>query len=370
MIRKVRAAFDRFRGSGEAAVTVPPMDGAFRPNGIIEEAEALLTFESPDNLAWNGRRVLFSSGKVLLALCGDKQGAVAERVEVFSSTISCVGALNDGSLAVGLSEGGIEIRHGTHDGLVLSSLNGTEIICPTALRFADANTLFACLGSAVHRPEAWKADLMKGRAAGSAWRIDLQTGRAECLAAGLAFPYGMMITEEKSVVVAESWRHRLIEIDAKGTVKVLLEDLPGYPARLESATGNGAWLCVFAPRTQLMAFVMGESAFRRRMMNEIDPDHWIAPSLSLPKGYLEPLQGGALKHLGIMKPWAPSQSYGLIVRLNDRFQPVDSLHSRADGKRHGITSCLEHNGSLLATSKGGNVILAMAQGPGEKDHQL
>ena len=32
------AALDRFRGGGEAAVTVPPMDGALRPNSRIEDA--------------------------------------------------------------------------------------------------------------------------------------------------------------------------------------------------------------------------------------------------------------------------------------------------------------------------------------------
>jgi hypothetical protein len=35
------------------------------------------------------------------------------------------------------------------------------------------------------------------------------------------------------------------------------------------------------------------------------------------------------------------------------------MHSRADGRRHGITSCLEADGRLLATSKGGDVIVSL-----------
>ena len=40
-------------------------------------------------------------------------------------------------------------------------------------------------------------------------------------------------------------------------------------------------------------------------------------------------------------------------------QPIGSFHSRANGKRHGITSCVEIDGRLLATSKGGHVIIEL-----------
>ena len=65
---------------------------------------------------------------------------------------------------------------------------------------------------------------------------------------------------------------------------------------------------------------------------------------------VQPLQGGAQIHLGMLKPWAPTRSYGLVVQLDRRFQPVRSFHSRADGRRHGITSCVEAGGRVLATS--------------------
>ena len=62
MIGALSRAFDRFRGSGEAAVTIPSMDGAFRPNHILEAASSVLEIAAPDNLASDGRRILFSSG--------------------------------------------------------------------------------------------------------------------------------------------------------------------------------------------------------------------------------------------------------------------------------------------------------------------
>jgi hypothetical protein len=108
----------------------------------------------------------------------------------------------------------------------------------------------------------------------------------------------------------------------------------------------------------LIEFVLRENGFRRRMLNEIDPDYWIAPALANGRSFLEPIQGGALKQMGVLKPWAPSRSYGLIIKLDAGFEPVLSLHSRADGTRHGTTSVVEHSGNLLVASKGGDVILS------------
>ena len=92
------------------------------------------------------------------------------------------------------------------------------------------------------------------------------------------------------------------------------------------------------------------------MMSQIDPDYWLAPTLRGDRSYLEPSQAGGVKQLGIKKPWAPARSYGLVIRLDSNFQPVTSLHSRADGSRHGITSCVEHNGRLLMAVKGDGLV--------------
>jgi hypothetical protein len=46
------------------------------------------------------------------------------------------------------------------------------------------------------------------------------------------------------------------------------------------------------------------------------------------------------------------------VRLDRDLAPVASLHSRANGNRHGTTSVIEADGRLLVASKGGDCILA------------
>jgi hypothetical protein len=152
---------------------------------------------------------------------------------------------------------------------------------------------------------------------------------------------------------------RLSETGSKRP-ETALDNLPGYPARQCRGFSGRNWLAVFAPRSQLMEFVLKEALYRETMVNEIsDPNLWIGPALSSGNTFLEPLQGGAVKQMGILKPWAPARSYGLVVQLNADFLPVSSFHSRADGRNHGVTSCVElAGGQLLSTSAGGDCILS------------
>ena len=128
-----------------------------------------------------------------------------------------------------------------------------------------------------------------------------------------------------------------------GAVEPVLTKLPGYPARLAAGADGGAWLCLFAPRNRLIEFVLEEDAYRADMMREVAREHWIAPALSSGTSFLEPLQCGGVKTMGIHKPWSPTRSYGLLVRLDRNLRPVASFHSRANGRRHGITSVVERD---------------------------
>ncbi|TPI65606.1 strictosidine synthase [Mesorhizobium sp. B3-1-3] len=349
--------YDRLRGAGAFAVTTPPMDGALQPNQAIETAELVRAAPAPDNLVHTEQGVLFSSRNGVLRLDGG-----GEPVHRFDADISALAAGPDGGLAIGLESGRILIKGGAHDGLSIDTLNGRPLVCPTALAFEDASTLIVCLGSSRNAPARWKRDLMQRGATGSVWRVPLG-GKPACLADGLAYPNGILRAADGRLVVSESWRSRLVSIDAGGRTTTLLSDLPGYPARLSERAGGGVWLSVFAPRGQLIEFVLGERDYCDEMMRDIEEEFWIAPSLTAPRSFLEPLQGGALKQLGMLKPWAPTRSFGLVLALDAQFRPVTSWHSRADGTRHGITSCIEDKGALLITSTGGDAVLRLDPDP-------
>ncbi len=361
MIGFLRDALDAWRGGGTYSVAVPPMDGALRPNQALEEADEALAIEAPDNLTRFGERVLFSSGRAVHALEARDGGFAASRFAQFDAPVSAMAADSNGGVVVGLGSGKLVVRGGKHDGETIDKVGDRRTMCPTALAFVDSDTLLVALGSQQNPPEKWKHDLMQRNASGSVWRVKLGGGAATCLADRLAFPYGVYPAADGAVLVSESWQNRILRVVPGAKPTVLLADITGFPARLAPrADKAGAWLAVFAPRSQLIEFVLRERDYREQMMREMDDEFWIAPSLAAPRSFLEPLQGGALKQLGILKPWAPTRSYGLVVQLDDSFEPKLSFHSRADGRRHGITSCLELGGRLLATSKGGDAILSLS----------
>jgi hypothetical protein len=351
------------------AVTIPSMDGALRPNRKLDEAALLTECPGADNLLWRDDHCLFSSGGRLLRLAGLRDSNGPELVRTFDSEITALAGAPDGGLAVGLDGVGIVIVGGAHDGRTLANpgtgRNGDRPMAPTALCFADSGTLLACVGSQVNEPGAWQHDLLERRRSGSLWRLALDGGEPACLATQLGFPNGLLLRGDGAVAVSEAWRHRVLEfpIAARGAPQVLLDDLPGYPGRLAPAADGGAWLTVFAPRSQLVELILREHRYRRTMMQTIEPAHWIAPSLRAGVSYKEPMQGGAVKTLGIYKPWAPTRSYGLVVRLDRDFIPTASLHSRADGRRHGVTACVEigagagGGGGLIVACRGDSAVV-------------
>lgn len=354
MIGYFRKALDSFRGGGQASITVPPMDGALRSNNDIEEGEAILSIPSADNLAVDGAFAAFSSGGQVLVLEKDNGTRIVADYDARVSALAVKGEV----IAVGLASGGIVLVGGSRNGTRFMPTGQFPINCPTALSFVDDDTLLVANGSSVCGPDLWKTDLMSLNVKGSVWSVDLRTGAARRLADGLAWPNGVLALADGRILVSEAWRYRLIAINANGAIETVLPDLPGYPGRLAKA-GNGYWLPLFAPRRRLVELVLREPAYRKRMMAEIPSEYWVSPSIRPMSSFLEPLQGGTLKKLARLKPWAPSRSYGLIVRLDSEFQAIASFHSRADGTRHGISSCAMWGDRLLAASTGGDALVSI-----------
>ncbi len=337
---------DLFRGQ---TITIPPLDGAFRANTDLEEAPLFAELERPDNMAlWNGQ-IVASSGKALFSF--GKKGKVKKLAE-YDDEITALAVSPRGALAVGLENGVLLL-----DGEKLDMPSSVK--CITALDFAPDGTLWLANGSATNPPSAWAKDLMEKNASGSVWKYPV--GGTVFLKVGddLAFPYGLL-ADDDSVVVSESWRHRLLRMDAKsGKTRNLLLHIPGYPARLTRAADGGAWMSVFAPRNRLVEMVLREKHYRYDMMASVPREFWIAPSLSSGNSFLEPLQCGGMKLMGIHKPWSPSRSHGMVVHLDAAMMPTTSFHSRANGRRHGTCSAVEHEGQLFVAAKGGNCIVTL-----------
>lgn len=362
MFDALRHFSDRLLGRGSAAITVPVMDGPLKPNRALDEAQRVAQLPDIDDLATDGQSLFVTAGPVLYRLDSAQLVALCR----FDGEITAVAAYPGGPLAVAVA--GRSIVVGSLNGgrwaerANLPASAGTALQGVNALHFETADALLYTEGSARHGPGDWCHDLMeKGRTGRvSRWRIGgagAASGEApQLLAHGLHHALGVLSLEGQ-VLYSESWRHRVGRVAGAAP---LLADLPGYPSRMAVSQTGGFWLTCFACRTQLVEFVLREDAYRARMLATVDPRYWVAPALRSGASYLEPLQGAGVKQMGVLKPWAPPRSYGLVMHVDARGRITQSLHSQVDGEHHGITAVAECGDALFVASRGSGRLLRIA----------
>jgi hypothetical protein len=218
-------------------------------------------------------------------------------------------------------------------------------------------------GSTGRAPGQWRHDVMEKCSNGRLDCCDAALDNARVLLSDLPYPYGLAVSADgKQLWLNEAWAHRVSRFELTdsgiGPREAVLDNLPGYPARLHLDAHGGFFLGLFARRTHLIEFVLKEDDFRKDMIETMAPDYWIAPAFIGGSDCLEPMQIGGVKALGIQKPWAPPRSYGLLVHLDADGNATDSLHSRAGGRFHGVTgACDTQYGVVIAARGAGRLLL-------------
>lgn len=357
---------DRLLGRGDASITVPVFDGALKSNNLLEDAPVFATLDAPQDLATDGRSLFVANRQTVLRYDltspGSEAHAPATEIHRFERPVSALASLPGGGLAVALDGNEIRIMGGIHDGRQWHAVAGKPLHAVNALSVGTGDRLLVTDGSREHTVEHWKNDLMGLGRSGRVLELNLSDGSERELASGLAHAFGACAVGD-AVWASESWGHRVMAFGGTQRARPITDSLPGYPSRITPASeqhGGGHWLTCFALRTQLVEFVLREPAYRKRMLAEIDPQYWIAPALNSGNTFLEPMQGAQLKTMGVVKPWAPPHSYGLVIRLTPDGLVRYSLHSRFDGKHHGVVAAIECQGDLYVLAKGCGRILRLS----------
>ena len=354
---------DRMFDRAANDTSVPVFDGALKPNHLLDTAEVF--FEHPDvadMVVDHEGHLVVACGNQMFRLQSGSEGVSSHVIAQWPKPIQALSRFGDG--LVGAMDDRLVFINGKYDGLEVSSLAGQPVHCTTALSEGPDGVLFITEGSRRTPYEQWATDLLGLGKTGRFLSFDPATGQSHVHAEKLAYGYGVS-SDGSRALVSESWAHR-VSVWQNGKLKPGVSQLPGYPSRISNAPDGGFWLTIFAPRSQLLEFVLCETEFRAEMMQTIDPKYWIAPTLSSGNDFLEPLQQGGVRQMGVLKPWAPARSYGLVLKLSPELVPLYSFHSRVGGLNHGIVSALEFNGSLLALSKGAGRILRVSLA----EHQL
>jgi len=362
MIGGLREFADRLLGRGEATITVPSFDGALKPNQILENAETVAQLDTPEDLATDGKALYIADGPAIRRV----DGANAAELRRFDGAITAFCCLPDGGVAVALDGREVQVFASPSAATPRSRFSDPAMNAVNALSPGPKGTLIATNGSSARPYRQWSHDLMERGRSGRVLVLDIAAGNVRTVAARTQFAFGACASGDH-ILFSESWRHRLVAIMPDGRQKAVLDNLPVYPSRLSPAASGGFWLTAFVARTQLVEFVLRENAYRRRMMAEIDPEYWIAPKLKSGQSFLEPMQGAHLKTMGVVKPWAPPRSYGLVIRLNEDAVPLYALHSRVDGINHGIVSAVEFDEALYALAKGPGRLLRVPLAMIEKE---
>ena len=362
MIGGLKEFANRLLGRGEATITVPSFDGALKPNQILENAEVAAQLDAPEDLATDGKALYVADGPAIRRL----DGANATEMRRFDRAITALCCLPDGGLAVALDGNEVQVFASPSAAARRASFSDPAMNAVNALSPGPTGTLIATNGSSVRPYRQWSHDLMERGRSGRVLVLDSAGGGVRTIAAKTQFAFGACASGD-NILFSESWRHRLVAIMPDGRQKAVLDHLPVYPSRLSPAASGGFWLTAFTARTQLVEFVLRENAYRRRMMAEIDPEYWIAPKLKSGQSFLEPMQGAHLKTMGVVKPWAPPRSYGLVIRISEEAVPLYALHSRVDGVNHGVVSAVEFDGALYALAKGPGRLLRIPLATIEKE---
>lgn len=336
---------------------IPPLEAGLRPNTRLDEATVLAALHPMglDDVAMLQDEVIVSTGGFLSWLVEDGLQTFVELPGTASALASRAGSVVVASEGHGL----VEV---TKDGSVsVISQDPRLTSCVTAVTALDDDSLLVCVGST--STDDWAHNLVATSPA-TGLLLRVRDGQVEELDRNLAWPSGVCVDGEGGFLLATSVGHRierrsLTDPARRGTP--LLDNLPGYPGRITPASQPGEWWVAMPYlRNRATELILEHDDVRSEMVSSTEPESWLVPCLTIENLYRTPLQVGAIRVLGEIKPWAPTRTYGLAFRVNAEGRVLESAHSRADGRMHGVTAVLERErGSVVVACRGAGKILML-----------
>ncbi len=338
-----------FRGDKQKTITMT-LEGALGPNGRLDEADAI-PMAAPEAICVDGGgQLLASSGSNVFRI--QQWGKKPELWGSFDAPVSALAASGGGRIAIGLLGGRIAVRDASGEPL----LGWT----PTSSPRSVADCLFLSEDQLAvvdhgYGPDEPLLSIAPWDSVARGQLIEIsRSGEMRVIAAGLHCPMGVAVGPNGALVVAELERARVVEASGR----VLQAGYPGYLGRIRKID-NGYAIACLSRRDALIEFLKTEPEFVARMKTGIEPKHWISPRVVPEFSHDFPIELGATRLFGEIKPWAPSFSYGLLIETDFAMMPVSSAHSRANGVRHAISDVVSWNGALIAVSRGSGAILKL-----------
>ena len=340
--------------------SIPPLEAGLRPNSRLDEATPILS--SPDaeldDIVVARERIFVSRGTELAELLAGNESKVIVDLD---GPIGAIRACGENLVAVVDGVGLVAVDLDDETSEVVCS-DPLVVSCVTDLAVLDDGSFVVAIGSANYQLDEWAHSLVNADITGSL--VLVEANKAETKVDGLAWPAGLEVDGE-SLLVAESQACQIERrlLSDLSSVEMVIENTAGYPGRMRKSSipDKGVWVAVPYMRNRAVELILSEPKFLEDMQANIEPRLWMVPALRSENVYRDPLQIGQMRVMGVLKPWAPPRSYGLAFLLDNNNRVVDSVHSRPDGNRHGVTGVFEtEDGRLLACCRGGRAILEIS----------
>ncbi len=171
--------------------------------------------------------------------------------------------------------------------------------------------------------DSWSLDSLEARGNGRIVCYDPHAGTTRTVLRNLMFPNGICTTfDGQSILFAETWGCRIsrywFEGPKKGTVEVVIPDLPGYPDNINRSSDGNYWLALVGMRTPAFDLALTMPGFRKRMVRRVAPDEWLFPNINT----------------------------GCVIKFNERGEVLETLWDLGGENHPMITSMREDRGYL------------------------
>jgi hypothetical protein len=340
--------------------SLPPLEAGLRPNSRLEQAVPLTPpgdYEPDDVCTLESGGLRFTAGTAVFAW---EAGNVKELADVGGPVGPMVRRENelivgvDGRGLVSVSDAG-QCRELCTDPAVQRGV--------TDLAVRPDGSLVVAVGSTEVGADGWARALIAGHRTGRLVTVD--GGRAEVIGERLPWPSGVAVEPDGSLLLSLSQAHRIERRNLSHPDRgdAVLDNLAFYPGRIR-VSPQGWWVAAPYLRNRATELLLSEPEMRDDMVSTVGEAQWLLPSLRRENIYLDPLQMGQLRVLGVLKPWAPPRSYGLVFLFGGDGRVIESHHSRADGTRHGITGVDEAGGRVVVAGRGCRALLELRRDNG------
>jgi len=307
----------------------PIMTGPLERNNELVGAETVVTCEGPEDVAFDDEGRMYTGTEdhsVVRTVDPVDADTTDAALEPFARLDGRpLGMTFDGDdLLVCATDAGLQSV--APDGRVTTlsaRADGREIAFADDLYVADDGIVYFT-DATVH--EVFQDELFELRDTGRLLAYDPETGETTVELEDLGFANGVCPhADGESLLVTETSRYRVtrywVDGDREGEFERFAENLPGYPDNVE-APGDGAyWLAIPTPRDETL--------------DGLHTRPWLKRQLGkLPKAAMEQIEG---------------DPYGLVLRLDDEGEVVESLHD-PEGDVFGVTSATPREGALYLGS--------------------